>query len=253
MKLLTEKYYLEYQKLVGQKFERLISVYQFPESIEDLGYRTQVSAVYSSNIEGNSIDLNSFMNHKLSPSQKKNTKEIQEIEDLTHAYQFAQSNQLSETNLFKAHAILSKSFLIKSFRGKYRDDKIGVFSESGLVYLAIEVEFVASAMEDLFSDIDDLINAEISIAQAFYYASMIHLRFVHIHPFRDGNGRVARLLEKWFLASKLGTNYWNLLSEKYYKEHQQEYYNNINLGVNYYFLNYDLCLPFLQMLPLSMA
>ncbi|MBL0098191.1 MAG: Fic family protein [Bacteroidetes bacterium] len=33
---------------------------------------------------------------------------------------------------------------------------------------------------------------------------MIHLVFVKIHPLNDGNGRSARLIEKWFLAQKLG-------------------------------------------------
>ena len=83
----------------------------------------------------------------------------------------------------------------------------------------------------------------------FYFASLIHLIFVHIHPFRDGNGRAARLIEKWFIAEKLGSKFWIMQSEKYYKEHQQEYYEKINLGVNYYELNYDNCLPFLIMLP----
>ena len=86
----------------------------------------------------------------------------------------------------------------------------------------------------------------------FYYASLIHLVFAHIHPFRDGNGRAARLLEKWFIAEKLGEIYWNLPSEKYYKENQSEYYKNINLGINYYELNYDKCIPFLTMLPKCM-
>jgi Fic family protein len=64
----------------------------------------------------------------------------------------------------------------------------------------------------------------------------------------DGNGRAARLLEKWFLAEKLGSKMWKINSEKYYKEHQQEYYHNINLGVNYYELDYNKCTPFLIML-----
>jgi Fic family protein len=72
---------------------------------------------------------------------------------------------------------------------------------------------------------------------------------VHIHPFSDGNGRAARLLEKWFLAEKLGVKFWAISSEKYYKENQKDYYKNINLGVNFYELNYDKCIDFLEMLP----
>jgi Fic family protein len=71
--------------------------------------------------------------------------------------------------------------------------------------------------------------------------------FAHIHPFQDGNGRVARIMEKWFLASKLGNGAWLIQSEKYYKENIKKYYRNINLGVNFYKLNYDKCLPFLLM------
>jgi Fic family protein len=93
---------------------------------------------------------------------------------------------------------------------------------------------------------------DLSKSQVFYFASLLHLVFAHIHPFRDGNGRAARLLEKWFLAEQLGNSFWKLSSEKYYKEHQKEYYNNINLGVNYYELDYGKCLPFLVMLTQSM-
>ncbi|MCK4554164.1 Fic family protein, partial [Candidatus Parcubacteria bacterium] len=55
--------------------------------------------------------------------------------------------------------------------------------------------------------------------------------------------------EKWFLAEKLDKKSWLIQSEKYYKENLEQYYKNINLGVNYYELNYDQCLPFLLMLP----
>jgi len=76
---------------------------------------------------------------------------------------------------------------------------------------------------------------------------------VHIHPFANGNGRAARLLEKWFLSSKLGHDYWSLLSEKYYKEHQAEYYNAIDIGINFYELDYSRCIPFLLMLTKSFS
>ena len=59
-----------------------------------------------------------------------------------------------------------------------------------------------------------------NIEEVFYFASMLHLVFAHIHPFQDGNGRAARLLEKWFLASKLEDKAWLIQSEKFYKENK---------------------------------
>jgi len=57
------------------------------------------------------------------------------------------------------------------------------------------------------------------------------------------DGRAARLLEKWFLSSYLGRRAWQIPSEQHYKEHRAAYYKNIKIGLNYYELNYDLCVP----------
>jgi len=192
------------------------------------------------------------MNYKLSQEIARPTKEIEEIENLIAAYEFAQSNELNEANLLEAHRFFSKTLLIENKRGKYRAEKVGVFGATGLVYLAIEPEFVIERMQEFFQNIGGLLKEEFSLEKTFYFASLIHLVFAHIHPFADGNGRAARLLEKWFLAQKLGENYWKIPSEKYYKEHQSKYYENINLGVNYYEVDYGGCLPFLLMLPSSL-
>ena len=252
MRILDDKYFNQYRDLVGNQIEKLIESFDFTEKSTDLGYKTQASAVYSSNIEGNSIDLNSYMNYKLSQEKFKPHKEIQEIENLISAYEYAQSNLLTEKNFLQCHKIFAKTLVIKSKQGKYRNEKVGVFGQSGLVYLAVEPEFVKETMTGFFNDLDTLLKRDLSKSEAFYFASLIHLKFAHIHPFRDGNGRAARLLEKWFLTEKIGKDFWKLSSEKYYKEHQMDYYNNINLGVNYYELDYDRCIPFLMMLPRSM-
>ena len=62
----------------------------------------------------------------------------------------------------------------------------------------------------------------------------------------DGNGRLARLLEKWFLAEKLGEKAWFLQSEKNYYENHNQYYQNIRkLGLEFETLDYEKSLDFL--------
>lgn len=247
---ITERKYLDaYIQTIGHEIPGLIQNYDFSESEGGIDYLTKSSAVYSSNIEGNSIDLNSFMNYELNKEKFKPGKEIEEIEDLIEAYEFAQKNSLTEENLLSCHKIFSGTLLIKSKRGKYRIEQVGVFGKSGLAYMAIEPEFVRQEMNIFFKDIETLISSNLNAKEVFYFASLIHLKFAHIHPFRDGNGRAARLLEKWFIAEKLGRDFWKISSEEYYKANQARYYETINLGLNYYELNYDRCLGFLEMLP----
>lgn len=92
-----------------------------------------------------------------------------------------------------------------------------------------------------------------SVEEVFYYASFIHLVFVAIHPFSDGNGRVARLLEKWFIAEKLGERAWFIQLEKYYYQHVDKYYNNLaKLGMFYEKLDFRKFIPFMLMLPTAL-
>jgi Fic family protein len=120
-------------------------------------------------------------------------------------------------------------------------------------YVAASPFEVSTEMEKFYSDLDSLVQTSMSIQDAFFFASMLHLVFVKIHPWNDGNGRTARLLEKWFLASKLGGKAWFIQSEKYYYEHHQQYYHNIRqLGFEYPTLDYSKALPFLLMLPDSL-
>ena len=147
-----------------------------------------------------------------------------------------------------SHKLLSENILITSKQGKYREEKIGVFDETGLVYMAIEPKFVKEEMNKLFSDLKYLLKNKLSLEEVFYYAAFLHLKFIYIHPFMDGNGRAARLLEKWFLSSEFGINVWKIKSERHYFENRKEYYKKINLGPDYYEIDYDKCLPFLFML-----
>lgn len=249
MRITEKKYFDTYNKSIGEEIPKLIKDFDFSENAGEFEYLTKSSAVYSSNIEGNSVDLNSYMNYEMNREKFKAGKEIEEIEDLIKAYEFAQSNKLNEKNLLNCHKIFSNTLLIRSKRGKYRIEPVGVFGKTGLAYMAVEPEFVEKEMKLFFQDLSELLLSDLNEIEVFYFASLIHLRFAHIHPFRDGNGRAARLIEKWFIAEKLGKDFWRIPSEEYYKKNQAKYYETINLGVNYYELNYDKCVGFLEMLP----
>lgn len=203
------------------------------------------SSVFSSNIEGNSLDLNSFMNLDLN---KKINKDKKEIDDLILAYNFASKNNLDENNFLNVHKIASKNLVSFWNRWKYRWDKVWVFWKEWLIYLAVEPELVEDNMKELFFEISTLLKEKLNVQEIFFYSSLIHLRFVHIHPFSDWNWRVARILEKWFLSEKLWENFWKLQSEEYYFKNRENYYNNINLWVNFYEVNYSNSFKFLKML-----
>jgi Fic family protein len=69
----------------------------------------------------------------------------------------------------------------------------------------------------------------LSILEIFYYAAFIHLVFLKKHPLQDGNGRTARLVEKWVLREKLGqeTISIELGTTKNYNSNKPKYYDNI--------------------------
>ena len=174
---------------------------------EDFSFYLANSAVHSSNIEGNTIDFDTYLKAAEHGLHLK-TKEFREIEDLIAAYRFAGENDISLENILKTHELLSASLLLKKERGKIRKVNVGIRSGGRLIYLAVEPEFVKAELEKLLEDIETLLAAPLTVEETFYYAAYVHLVFVNIHPFVDGNGRATRLLEKWFLAKKLGEKAW---------------------------------------------
>jgi Fic family protein len=219
-------------------------------STDNFSFYTSVASVYSSKIEGEAIELDSYIKHKkfgieFSPDYTK------KIDDLYDAYTFAKTNELTKENIALAHVLLSKNLLSKNNQGKYRTQNMYVSTTDGRIdYVATSPFEVQTEMKKFYHDLKCLLDTEMSIEKVFFYASMIHLVFVKIHPWNDGNGRSARLVEKWFLAQKLGDKAWFIQSEKMYYQEHQNYYSNIRaLGLEYLSLDYKKGLPFLLMLP----
>lgn len=226
------------------------------DDLPDLSqYAFAASALYSSHLEEEEA-AELLGEDAIYVPEADQEKSEEELGALCAAYRFAMDHDLGPDALLKAHRVLSVA-LPSSLRGAYRNGRMfvrGVGGGDG--YAAIEPEHVPAAMETFIADMDELVGHELSVERAFYHASLLQAVFLHIHPFSNGNGRLARLLEKWFLASHLGPQAWAIPSEHHYWRNLKRYYAGLNRGTNYYYLYYGPgqkdaggIIPFLSMLP----
>ena len=215
--------------------------------------RLYESAVCSSQIEGSKMTLSLFRDTMEAAGDRPKPRDVQEVADLVSAYRFAQQQPLNSANLLEAHRILSALLLTDNDRGAWRSKGVKVGNAYTTVYMAPHQSMVPDLMAQLMSETDTLLAQTLTTEEAFYYASYLHLAFVNVHPFIDGNGRCARLLEKWFLAHHIGPIAWSIRSEKYIINHRDEYYDALaSLGAQWGTLDYSRCIPFLLLLPAAL-
>ena len=97
-----------------------------------------------------------------------------------------------------------------------RDDEREV-----VVYEGPEIDVVPELIDELI----ETLNAPLRDESALMRAAMAHLNLVMIHPFRDGNGRMARCLQALVLAREgVGDRVFGSL-EEYLGIHTQAYYD----------------------------
>jgi len=248
---LLKQYCKQVDKKLSNKFDNLKDA---EISTDTFSFYTSVASVFSSKIEGEDIDLDSYIKHKkfgieFLPDYTK------KIDDLYGAYTFARTNALNKVNISEVHKLLSQHIVARHQQGKLRIQNMYVSTPDGRIeYVATSPYEVEAEMEKFYNDVELLLKQELNIQDVFFFAAMIHLVFVKIHPWNDGNGRSARLIEKWFLAQKLGDKAWFVPSERNYYEQHQTYYKHIRaLGLEYPELDYGKALPFLLMLPNSIS
>ncbi len=254
-KKLTNQYFDVYISLLEVDIAHAMEQLEQREwTAENFRFYTAVSVISSSRIEGETMEIDSYLKHKLQNiSYLPNLTE--KPNDLYAAYEFARDHKLTLSNFLEAHRIATQHLLPERLRGVVRTNHMIIIDHQTqqVQYEAALASVVKKEFDDFWLEVEALISKELDLHHIFYYAAWMHLVFVKIHPFNDGNGRTARLLEKWFLATKLGEKAWYIPSENYYYHQLASYYQHLaSVGLFYETLQYEKAIPFLLMLPNSL-
>ncbi|MCL4517218.1 MAG: Fic family protein [Firmicutes bacterium] len=93
---------------------------------------------------------------------------------------------ITESDVLTMHQMFYES-IEREYAGRYRDTEAFI---SGSKYPVTEPKRIKTEMDELFQ----WIVSERDRLHPVEFAAQLHKRFVFIHPFKDGNGRIARLI-----------------------------------------------------------
>lgn len=211
--------------LVSEISDKLgqINNYKDFESKPHLRRNNRIKSIHSSlAIEANSLsvdEVRAVVNGKAVIGPQK---EIQEVKNAYNAYeQIGSFDPYSISELKRMHGILTKFLVDES--GAFRCGEEGVFDGDRCIFMAPPSHLVSRLMDDLF----DWMNREQQSIHPLILTSVFHYEFVFIHPFSDGNGRMARLWQTALLAEWKNV-FQYLPIESYIHKYQSEYYNAIS-------------------------
>ncbi|MDR2949952.1 MAG: Fic family protein [Prevotella sp.] len=133
---------------------------------------------------------------------------------------------LSEDRLFGWHSALfpsGRSGMYKIEVGKYRTGEMqvvsGAMGQEKVHYEAVEANNVTAEMDKFIHWVNEKPNVDSVIKSA-----IAHLWFVTIHPFDDGNGRIARAISDMLLARSDGSSQrFYSMSNQILKERKKYY------------------------------
>ena len=190
-------------KRIKQKKEQLDNLRPFPKTaLERLKDRLRLLFTYNSNaIEGNTLTLSetklvvqegitiggkSLREHNEAINHQKAVEFIEQV--------VSEKRQITEEILCELHGIILHN-IEEEEKGMYRKRKVWI---EGASFVPAKPDLVPKLMKDFFL----WLNTNPEKLNEIEQAAVAHEKFVFVHPFIDGNGRVGRLLTSLMLMQK---------------------------------------------------
>ncbi|AGA70552.1 hypothetical protein Desdi_3151 [Desulfitobacterium dichloroeliminans LMG P-21439] len=142
------------------------------------------------------------------------------------------TNKITEENLYQLYKLAVGDFLNDEDRlmqeQKYRHDAVYVVGQDiehqGLKHQLLP-EYIADLIDYMQKDdgLDQIVKSIV-----------IHYYFAYLHPYFDGNGRMARLMQLWYLVQKGYTSALFIPFSAYINESRSTYYKAFTSIMNNY-------------------
>lgn len=200
----------------------MIAAYRSLDTKPQLRRNNRIKSVHSSlRIESSSLSegmVRSVLNNRAVIGPEK---EIQEVKNAFAAYDYiGKVDPYSIDALKELHGVMT--YLTVDESGVFRRGAEGVFDGDRCIFMAPPPDMVEPLMHQLF----DWMKENTGTIHPLILSCVFHYEFVFIHPFSDGNGRMARLWQTILLTE------WNpvfqyIPLESQIETFQDGYYNAI--------------------------
>ncbi len=182
---------------------------------------------HGTHIEGNELDLSQAEQVMAGEEIVARERDIQEVINYRKVMDFLNKVQdektISEEMVLEIHAITVDKILSETNQGKYRKNQVVIKnSQTGDVSFR---PIPPQEVEDTIKSLLEFVNmSSKDTMHPVLKSGAVHYEFVRIHPFVDGNGRVARALSTLilFLEDYDIRKFFSL--EEYFDSNAEEYY-----------------------------
>ena len=193
------------------------------------------SVHYSTRIEGNTLTKEQVRSVLAGEKIDAPKDQIQEVENYTEAIAYIQSLAVNETHPITEDTIRTIHYLItKLLSGHYAPGQYRTTQNFVVDRISSRRIFLPPAPEkvpNLVSEFITWLNTDDGLP-IIYKAALAHLNLVAIHPFTDGNGRTARVLETLVMYTG-GFKSQELVSlESYFGQDTQSYYQALSSALS---------------------
>lgn len=168
-----------------------------PQDFINFEDATLTSFTYNTNtIEGSTLDMQEvglILEKGITPAGK-DLREVYGVTNMREAFNFIKKmRDITEENIKKIHYIVMKNILSQDL-GNYRTVPVRIIGSKLKLPFPQDVQKEMKSLIKWYNENSNL--------HPFELACILHIKFEKVHPFRDGNGRVGRLLMNFILLKE---------------------------------------------------